>query len=101
MPTPEPRLAAPAVASLDPRPNLLGLTREEMTAALAPLGEPAYRARQLWDAIHLRFVLDFAGMTELSRPLRAALAERFRITLPAVADRHASRDGTTKYLFRL
>jgi 23S rRNA (adenine2503-C2)-methyltransferase len=101
VPTPEPRLAAPAVASLDPRPNLLGLTREEMTAALAPLGEPAYRARQLWDAIHLRFVLDFAAMTELSRPLRAALAERFRITLPAVADRHASRDGTTKYLFRL
>ena len=91
-------MAAPAG---DPRPNLLGLTRAEVAAALAPLGEPAYRARQIWDAIHLRLVLDFAALTELPKSLRAALAERFRIALPTVADRHLSRDGTTKFLFRL
>jgi len=85
----------------DPRPNLLGLARHELAAALAPLGEPAYRARQVWEAIHLRLVLDFAAMTELAKPLRQALAERFRIALPAVADRHLSQDGTTKFLFRL
>ncbi|HSM49828.1 MAG TPA: 23S rRNA (adenine(2503)-C(2))-methyltransferase RlmN [Thermoanaerobaculia bacterium] len=85
----------------DPRPNLLGLTRHELAAALAPLGEPAYRGRQLWEAIHLRLVLDFEAMTELAKPFRRALAERFRVELPAVADRHVSQDGTTKFLFRL
>lgn len=90
-----------SASGVDPRPNLLGLDRQELAAALAPLGEPAYRARQIWDAIHLRLALDFEAMTELAKPLRRSLAEHFRVTLPAVADRHLSQDGTTKFLFRL
>ena len=68
---------------------------------MAPVAAQAFRARQIYDAIHQRGARDFAAMSELAKPLRAELAERFRIGWPAVAARQDSRDGTRKYLFTL
>ena len=85
----------------DPRPNLLGEPLALLEALLAPLDPRRFRARQVWEAIHRRGVLDFAAMTELPLALRQALAERFTLAIPEVADRHCSADGTTKLLLRL
>jgi 23S rRNA (adenine2503-C2)-methyltransferase len=85
----------------DPRPNLLGEPLAPLEALLAPLDPRRFRARQVWEAIHRRGVLDFAAMTELPLALRQALAERFILAVPEVAERHRSADGTTKLLLRL
>ncbi|MFN7942499.1 MAG: 23S rRNA (adenine(2503)-C(2))-methyltransferase RlmN [Thermoanaerobaculia bacterium] len=81
--------------------SLLGLPLAALAAALAPHIDRPFRARQVYDAIHRRGQLDFEGMTDLAQPLRAALAERFDLALPAIASTVTSSDGTSKYLLRL
>jgi len=81
--------------------DLLGLPLPRLEAAVAEIADRPFRARQIHHAIHQRGVTRFEAMTELSSELRRKLAERFSIRLPEVADRHASDDGTTKYLLRL
>jgi 23S rRNA (adenine2503-C2)-methyltransferase len=87
--------------SPDSRRDLLGASLAEIAAALVPLGEPRYRARQLWEAIHRRGVLDLAAMTELPLGLRERLQSSFVLALPEIAERHRSADGTCKLLLRL
>ncbi|HEX2115932.1 MAG TPA: 23S rRNA (adenine(2503)-C(2))-methyltransferase RlmN [Alphaproteobacteria bacterium] len=94
--TPQRPLAAPA----DGRDNLVGLSREELTAAMAELGEPAFRARQLWQWIYVRGATSFEAMTNLGKPLRAKLSERFVVARPDVARLQDSLDGTKKWLLR-
>jgi 23S rRNA (adenine2503-C2)-methyltransferase len=85
--------------------NLVGLTREQMRAALVEAGTPEAQARmrtgQLWAWIYGWGVRDFAAMTNLAKPFRAMLAERFAVRLPEVVRREVSSDGTRKYLVRL
>ncbi|MFL6231546.1 MAG: 23S rRNA (adenine(2503)-C(2))-methyltransferase RlmN [Thermoanaerobaculia bacterium] len=85
----------------DARPDLLGLSREELAQALAPVIDRPFRARQIYQALYERAVRDFSEITELPRELRERLDERFRVGLPEIASRHLSADGTGKYLFRL
>jgi 23S rRNA (adenine2503-C2)-methyltransferase len=86
---------------IDPRPDLLGLSPAALRAALAELIDRPFRADQIFQALHVRGVREFAAMTELHKDLRARLAERFRIGWPEVASRAPSADGTCKYLLRL
>ena len=83
------------------RPNLFGMGREALAATLQEMGEPAYRARQLYDWLYRRRVRDVSAMSNLPKELRGALAKRFTLTWPEVAERTLSFDGTRKYLFRL
>jgi len=83
------------------RRNLVGLSREEIGAEVAGLGEPAFRARQLWHWIYHRGATDFAAMTTLSKGFRARLAETYVLGRPEVAAAQQSRDGTRKWLLRL
>ncbi|RMD63928.1 MAG: 23S rRNA (adenine(2503)-C(2))-methyltransferase RlmN [Alphaproteobacteria bacterium] len=92
--------APPVEDGARPR-NLVGLSRAELAEAVAAMGEPAFRARQLWHWIYHRGATDFAAMTSLSKTFRARLAERFTIRRPAVATAQASVDGTRKWLLRL
>ena len=92
---------APLAARADGRLNLVGLTRAEIAAALAGLGEKPFRARQLWRWICVRGATSFEGMTDLSKDLRARLEERFYVYRPAISRRQDSIDGTLKWLLRL
>jgi 23S rRNA (adenine2503-C2)-methyltransferase len=85
----------------DTRPDLAGLDLDEMGSALQAAGAAPFHARQLYGWIHRRGETDFERMTDLSRALRATLAERYRIVTPQVAHRDVSTDGTTKFLLRL
>jgi len=82
-------------------PDLLGLPRPRLAAALAPLVDRPFRVEQVYRALYERGVSDFAAMTDLSQELRGRLAESFRIGLPEIAERRPAADGTCKYLFRL
>jgi 23S rRNA (adenine2503-C2)-methyltransferase len=90
----------PPVALPDGRRELVGLSREEMVAELAAIGEKPFRAKQIWHWMYHQGVTDFAAMTSIAKPLQAKLAERFVIGRPGTADEQVSQDGTRKWLFR-
>jgi 23S rRNA (adenine2503-C2)-methyltransferase len=81
--------------------ELLGLTNQELTALVEALGEPRYRARQLFDALYGQRVAALDEISTLPKPLRARMAEEgYRIGFPAIDQRFVSRDGTVRYLVR-
>jgi 23S rRNA (adenine2503-C2)-methyltransferase len=87
------------------RPNLIGLTRPQLRAALiaagTPEGQVAMRVRQVWQWLYHWGLRDFAAMTNLAKDYRALLAAHFEIRLPEVVTRQISADGTRKYLLRV
>ncbi|MBV8165708.1 MAG: 23S rRNA (adenine(2503)-C(2))-methyltransferase RlmN [Alphaproteobacteria bacterium] len=93
----EPTPAVPAAG----RRDLIGLSREELGVELAALGEPAFRAHQLWHWIYHRGVTDFERMTTLAKALRAKLAEGYVVGRPTASRDLTSTDGTRKWLLRL
>jgi 23S rRNA (adenine2503-C2)-methyltransferase len=89
----------------DGKPNLVGLTRPQLRAALVAAGTPEAQARmregQVWQWLYHWGVRDFAAMTNLAKAYRAQLAEAFDIRLPEIVTRQDSADGTRKYLLRI
>jgi len=82
-------------------PDLVGLNRDGLTAALAPLGLKGYRVSQVWHQLYRLGAPDFDSMTTLSKPVREKLSGAFRIGRLDVASEQISADGTRKWLFRL
>jgi len=77
------------------------MTLEELTAWFQEQGEPAFRARQVFQWMY-RGAASFEAMTNLPKALRQKLAETCVFTPPAVARKQVSQqDGTVKYLWRL
>jgi 23S rRNA (adenine2503-C2)-methyltransferase len=82
------------------KPSLVGLTRAELANVVQGLGEPAFRVKQLWHWIYHRGATDFAVMTNISKEVRARLAERYSLTRPLAVHALQSVDGTRKWLLR-
>ena len=81
--------------------DIKSMTLAELQDAFAALGEPKFRAKQVFAWLH-RGAVSFEAMTNLSRPLRETLDSLYFITAPTVARKQISRlDGTIKYLWRL
>ena len=83
------------------RVNLLGKSVQELREFLATLGEPAYRGAQIYHAIYAERKFDFAEMTNLPAALRERLEQEASITLPQIARRYHSADGTVRYVLAL
>jgi 23S rRNA (adenine2503-C2)-methyltransferase len=81
--------------------DLAELDRPELEQAMADLGVPKFHGTQVFRWIWAMGVADFVEMTDLSQPLRTQLAERFRISTPAIEAKQTSSDGTAKFLLRL
>lgn len=81
--------------------NLMGLTLPQLQETMVALGENRFRGRQLYKWIYQSRKHDFSVMTDLSRPLRAQLSEKFEIRGLRLAHTSKSVDGTEKFLFRL
>ncbi len=81
--------------------NLFGLGKTELLQVVTGLGEPAYRAKQLYTWLYKRRARSFEAMTDLGKPLRQGLGAEHALRWPEVAERSLSYDGTVKYLFRL
>lgn len=74
----------------------------ELTKVLETMSEKPFRAKQIYEWLHKKLVVSFDEMTNISKPLREKLAQRYEITKITVADVLVSQnDGTTKFLFRL
>ncbi len=82
-------------------PNILDYTFEELVEFLVSLGEPPFRARQVWKWLWQKGARDFAAMTDLSLTARERLAAAATIEWPELADSQTSQDGTVKLLLRL
>jgi len=77
------------------------LERPELEQALADLGLPRFRGRQIFQWIHQKGVTDFSRMSNLPQELRGLLADRAVMSEPVLDTTHVSSDGTTKFLLRL
>jgi 23S rRNA (adenine2503-C2)-methyltransferase len=85
--------------------NLAGLTREQLKAALVEGGistpeKAKMRSAQVWRWIHHAGVTDFERMTDIDKPTRMKLSERYEVGRPEVVERQVSKDGTRKWLIR-
>jgi 23S rRNA (adenine2503-C2)-methyltransferase len=94
------RFAPPPAQLPDGRRDLVGLSREQLAAELAAIGEPAFRAKQVWHWIYHQGATDFARMSTIAKPMQAKLAEQFVVGRPEVAAHQRSRDTSEKWLFR-
>ena len=81
--------------------NIKNKTLPELQEAFAAMGEPKFRAKQVFTWLH-RGVTDFSAMTDLSKSLREKLDGLYEIEAPSVVRKQESAlDGTIKYLWRL
>jgi 23S rRNA (adenine2503-C2)-methyltransferase len=88
------------VAAAD-KVEVRSLLLNELQEELHKLGEPSYRAGQIAHWLYKRSVNSFEKMTDLSRDLRAQLANQFAFSKMDIVRVLGSRDATRKFLFRL
>ena len=82
--------------------DIKSYTIEELQNTLEDLGEKSFRGGQIYEWLHNKLARSFEEMSNLSRPLRHVLEERFcLVTLEQVRMQESKLDGTRKYLFRL
>jgi len=79
--------------------NLLDYDLEGLAVFCDQLGEKRFRATQLFRWIHQKGASDFDEMSDLAKSLREKLKVVAHIAAPSVISRHASTDGTIKWLF--
>ena len=83
------------------KPDVTDLSFDELTEYLGSIGQPLFRATQIFEWIYQRCVFDFDKMSNLSNELRIILNKKFTFTQPHVLQKEVSTDGTTKILFEL
>src|SRR5664279_2182945 len=78
---------------------LFGLSNEQLTALAEDLKLPAYRARQLSEALYAQWHTRLDDISTLPKELRESLtAAGFRVGLPTIVETFRSVDGTERYL---
>ena len=81
--------------------NLKSMTQAEIGAVLKEMGQPAFRAKQVFSWLH-KGIRSYDEMSNLPKALRTALQEQYPICAPEVIRKQESqKDGTIKYLWRL
>ena len=81
--------------------DIVSMTLPELEADFAALGEPKYRAKQVFEWLG-RGVRDFEEMSNLPKALREKLRGRYHLYAPKVLSKQVSAiDGTIKYLWEL
>ena len=77
------------------------LSLEELGGVVREMGQPAFRAKQIFHWLHQKQVTAFSQMTDQPKALLAKLEENWFIAAPQIRRRQQSKDGTVKYLFQL
>ena len=82
--------------------NITGMTLEKMTELMNSLGQPTYRANQLFTWLYKKRIDDFDKITVFSKALRQNLKNYSELGYLEIANRRVSSDGNTiKFLFKL
>jgi 23S rRNA (adenine2503-C2)-methyltransferase len=88
-------------ATIALKKDLLGLSKDTLSAEFATLGEKPFRAKQVMEWVYKKNTRDFTKMSTLAKPLRDRLAADYTISsLSAHKVQRSQRDGTAKYLFK-
>jgi 23S rRNA (adenine2503-C2)-methyltransferase len=80
--------------------NLIGLSYEDLEKEVISIGLPKFRAKQVWQWMYHYGVIDFESMTNLSKDLRAKLAENYSLARPEITKDLLSFDDTRKWLIK-
>ena len=81
--------------------HLKSMPQAEIGAVLKELGQPAFRAKQVFSWLH-KGVRSYEEMSNLPKALRESLSEKYPLHIPQVVRKQESqRDGTIKYLWEL
>src|SRR5690349_9408633 len=80
--------------------HLTGLSRAELIEFFGEMGEPRFRADQVFRGLHERRLTGFDQMTDLPKPLREKLNESATPTSLTVESKFTSIDGTRRFLLR-
>ena len=81
---------------MDTKRCISSLTLEQLTAELKAMGQPGFRAKQIFHWVHQKLVTDFSAMTDQPKALLAKLEEAFYIAAPIIERRQEAKDGTVK-----
>ena len=81
--------------------DLRSMGIDDMTALLKEMGQPAFRAKQLFGWVHEKQVQHIDDMHNLGKGLLAQLNEQCEITAMQLERKQVSKDGTEKFLFQL
>ena len=82
--------------------DICSFTLEELKKEMETLGEKAFRAKQIYEWIHVKLANTFEEMSNLSKGLREQLDANYRIPKVEMIERQISKmDGTNKFLFQL
>lgn len=82
--------------------DINSLTYEKLNSVIEELGQPTFRAKQIYTWLHKYGVSSFDEMTNISKQLREILADKYFISTCEIEDKYTSKiDDTVKYLFRL
>ena len=82
--------------------DILSLNLQELTNEITALGQPKFRAKQIYRWLHKAFVTEFSQMSDLSLSLRELLNDNFVIFSCTIEKKLVSRyDNTVKYLYSL
>lgn len=80
--------------------HLISLSESELADFVTQIGEPKYRAKQIFKGLHERRLLDFAEMTDLPKAFRQKLSETATASTLSVESRYVSTDGTRRFLMQ-
>ncbi|MGC2236840.1 MAG: 23S rRNA (adenine(2503)-C(2))-methyltransferase RlmN [Pyrinomonadaceae bacterium] len=80
--------------------HLTGLKTNELAEFVASIGEPKYRAKQIFKGLHERRLLSFDEMTDLPKAFREKLNETALVSTLKVESRYVSTDGTRRFLMK-
>jgi 23S rRNA (adenine2503-C2)-methyltransferase len=80
--------------------HLTGMTPDELSGFVKEIGEPAYRAKQIFKGLHERRLRTFDEMTDLPKSFREKLNERATASTLTIESRYTSIDGTRRFLMR-
>ena len=82
--------------------DIMSFDMNEICSEVAKIGEKSFRAKQIYEWLHVKFASDFDEMTNLSKDLREKLKANYIINMPKIVEIYKSKiDGTRKYLFQL
>ena len=82
--------------------DIASFSFDELKTEMETIGEKAFRAKQIYEWLHVKLADSFDEMTNLSKALREKLDSEYRIPMVKMVERQISKiDGTNKFLFQL
>ena len=82
--------------------DIKSMTIEELGKVMEDLGEPGFKAKQIYEWLHVKLVSSYDEMTNISKSLRETLGRQYPLYQMEILERQESKiDGTRKYLLRL